>query len=733
MIFRVLIIWSLLFTNFVNSQQQIVLQKEQLLPLSHFTVDDYANYGRLIDGIEGLTNEYTYTPSDAATQLPWPHRILIDLRGIYDINKLEVHDGRGKPIINWYAGTTPFTTSLVAGPINLGSYDVYNTQNVDVKEVRYLILEQLDEQSRFPSEIKIYGTKISDVALPSITIKPSVDAKQILGSNGFLWEDPNPVGLFVNYRHFTEMSWFFINNEKMMVSPSAGGGVDLKKNINSFSDKGTESVLVLQNSPAYFMNKSATEHDRNYKPIPYHLTDYEVPTNWLDISKAYYRIAGYLGNVKVPVTDLNINTVPRWPRDVVNIEESGLNLSPWVEILNEPDKDWYSPQTSGYYKPYELAALMSAAYDGHQGTMLKAGVKTADPNMKVAMGGLYKLQVEYIKAMHEWAKFHRPDGRFPADAINFHHYNSNGGAQGFGDRSLPPEEGALIPKLQEIVDYRNQYLPDVEIWLSEWGMSTNQGDLKVPDLPSYGTREDVQGAWMIRTYLAFMKLNIDRSYMYATFDEHPDRDGTTLFGEVGIINKDTKEPKKSYYYVKDFVELFRGNNFKLTEDLSTAQVRDYVFEDIENNKGMRFVWSPTGNETEISDYSINISGNNINGFQFVGTTHGTNSYSNNISVTVRETPQVFMYDLPTLTSKPLELEQFTIFPNPISEKITINGIKVKTVTVFNMKGSKVAFFDNDKKNTETIQINLKKLPKGVYILKIKNNQDGIVSRKVIKR
>lgn len=51
----------------------------------------------------------------------------------------------------------------------------------------------------------------------------------------------------------------------------------------------------------------------------------------------------------------------------------------------------------GYHSPVEYAAALSAFYDGHKGAMGPGyGVKTADPTMKVAMGGLVSIKLDYL-------------------------------------------------------------------------------------------------------------------------------------------------------------------------------------------------------------------------------------------------------------------------------------------------------------------------------------------------
>jgi len=711
---------------------QIALTKDQLLPLNHFEIT--ADYGLLVDGVTGLDNQYCYAPADYNSPISWPHRILIDLRGTYNLTQLRAYDGYSTPTLNWYAGTTPFNTTLIAGPISLTGYNSYNTQNITTNGVRYVILEQLENLSRFPSEIKIYGTPITTISPETTTVKPPVDAKQLLGANGFFWDPADKVGIFTNYRIFSETQWYFDANDKLRLSPAFSGGVHMKNQLTSFKNAGAESVIVLQKSPNYIMNKSATEHSGDYKPIPYNITDYVTAANWYTIAKAYYRIAGYLGTTKIPSADMNFNTTPDWTGQEINVVESGLGLAKWIEILNEPDKNWSSPVTAGYFSPYALAALMSASYDGHEGTLSKAGAKAADPNIKVAMGGIYKLQVEYIRAMHEWAKANRTDGKFPADALNFHHYNSNGGVQGAGDMSLAPELGNMITQMQQIVDYRDKYLPDLEIWLSEWGMSTNLGNLKVPVLASLGTKEDVQGAWMIRTYLTLLKLNIDRSYMYAMEDESPDANGTDLFGQTGIIRKNTLAFKKSYYYVNDFIQLFKNKDYKFKSDLSTNTVRDYVFEDTKFAKEMRFVWSPTGNETTISNYTVNITGSNIKGFQFTGGTHTVDNYTNSNTITVTEVPRVYLYDAPPIITSAEDkydlngIVQNMMYPNPTTGKLTIK-YDVKKVSVCSTAGGVLKEFNNLTANAE---LDITELPAGLYIVQITTAKGDLVSEKISK-
>jgi hypothetical protein len=78
--------------------------------------------------------------------------------------------------------------------------------------------------------------------------------------------------------------------------------------------------------------------------------------------------------------------------------------------------------------PMEQAALLSAAFDGHEGTVgagAGVGVRNADPDMLVSMGGLSgagQVALDIVTTMRLWFQKHRKDGRFAANALNFHFY-----------------------------------------------------------------------------------------------------------------------------------------------------------------------------------------------------------------------------------------------------------------------------------------------------------------------
>jgi len=82
---------------------------------------------------------------------------------------------------------------------------------------------------------------------------------------------------------------------------------------------------------------------------------------------------------------------------------------------------------------------------------------------------------------------------------------------------------------------------------------------------------------------------------------------------------------------------------------------------------------------------------------------------------------------PLASSEPaLAKSDIQIYPNPASDIVHIKSDKVKSVNVFNMVGQKVAGSDSS-------EINISALPKGIYILRIVTTDHQSVSKKLIKK
>ena len=105
---------------------------------------------------------------------------------------------------------------------------------------------------------------------------------------------------------------------------------------------------------------------------------------------------------------------------------SGAGVLEGIEIRNEANGPWQGRR--GFMTPVEQAAQLSAAFDGHEGTVgidkAIVGIRNADPHMLVSMGGLSgatQVALDIVTTMRLWFQHNRKDGAFAADALNFHY------------------------------------------------------------------------------------------------------------------------------------------------------------------------------------------------------------------------------------------------------------------------------------------------------------------------
>ena len=291
----------------------------------------------------------------------------------------------------------------------------------------------------------------------------------------------------------------------------------------------------------------------------------------------------------------------------------------WIEIGNEPNGEG-----NNGYNPYQLAALTSCAYDGHNSTVKSQdgsgiGIKTADPNIKVAMAGLAGINKRYIESMVFWLENNRPDGTLGLDAFNVHTYcrkqiSYNGYSVYTG---VCPEIGNIVSdELKELIDYRNKYYPDVEIWLTEFGWDTNQSYETENSAHAYGpyTGRQVQAMWLVRAYFMFAGAGIDRAAMYMCKDLGNDETTVGKYGTSGVIDSNGKY-KDSYYYIYTLKSTMSDMRFAEIIDSGNEDVWIYRFEN-DSGKSCYAVWCPTMDNVRCDNFKLEIDADNATLVEF---------------------------------------------------------------------------------------------------------------------
>ena len=277
---------------------------------------------------------------------------------------------------------------------------------------------------------------------------------------------------------------------------------------------------------------------------------------------------------------------------------AGAGTIKWLEFGNEPNGE-----DSLGFVPYQLAALQSAAYDGHQGTLTSTqvekngyhfGAVNGDPNMKVAIAGLAGLQTRYMITMVYWLKANRTDGNVAFDAFNYHSYFGytyylNGVDLTVG---VCPESFGIVQALSPMIEYRNKYYPEKEVWLTEFGWDTNQsyetmtschaynvtdldGDGDIDEDDKFARVHQIHGDWLVRAYILFSSCGLDKATMYMCEDAGDERTSVGKYGTCGIWDEDGKA-KDAYYYI--YTLKSNLNDYTFTREIATGNNNVWLYE-----------------------------------------------------------------------------------------------------------------------------------------------------------
>jgi len=319
-----------------------------------------------------------------------------------------------------------------------------------------------------------------------------------------------------------------------------------------------------------------------------------IPTNYYVHADHAYQTAARYGRTKVNANLIKVSNT--------NAPLSGTNLLKYIELWNEPDPWWNTDLQ--YFEPYEFAAMLSADYDGHEGAMPNTvGILNADPTMKVVMGGLAGLKLDYVRTIYYWALYNRNDKTFPAHVVNMHHYCNNAPAPMQPSTSgISPEQDNLKEQLLALRSWLNIYLPGVEFWLSEFGWDTNQASpQRAPAIGPY-TGEEVQAQWIVRAYLAIAAAGLDRAHQF-WLEDITESGGT--YGSSGMIWADGV-PKVVWYYV--YTMKNRMGNMAFQKDLSDGanNVSIYKFFTPGGNEVSYVLWSPTSQARVVNNYMMKV-------------------------------------------------------------------------------------------------------------------------------
>jgi hypothetical protein len=537
-------------------------------------------------------------------KLYYPLSIVIDLGSIHDLTDVCFFDMEGNGRLTVDARQDDAWNPLFVD--DLKEYRRWSSHKA-VASTRYLRLT-FESPSALIGEVLLYGTA-REPRPPLPQAKPHTQAlmESFIGINGFVDDPIERIAACGHLREYHSWQWDEGNqdasypgypNHRLAWSPSwvsgPGWGWDFDAFYRQLKDAGVEIAPCLQGCAPYLVGFDKERADE--KPVAG--GDPAEPQSYIAHASYLFQFAARYGSTRCDETLLKLK--PGQP------VRTGLGLVRYIENWNEPDKWWKN--RAAYFQPFELAAMCSADFDGHKGNLGPGvGVKNADPNMKLVLGGLARPEIEYLKAMKLWAQFHRA-GDFPADVINLHHYSNDAGGQGGNPTTgISPEADGLRERFERIVRWRNLHLPGKEIWVSEFGYDTNPQSTQRAPAIGKTSAEEVQGRWIVRSYLALAASGVDRVQLYMLRDVNAAN--TVQYDSSGLTSEKSNrhQPKRSWFYVATLRHVLRGTRFESEIASGDPNVRIYRFRSEGHpSRDVYAVWCPTSDTSEVSDFSLDL-------------------------------------------------------------------------------------------------------------------------------
>ncbi|MBC7388294.1 MAG: hypothetical protein H7329_03710 [Opitutaceae bacterium] len=395
----------------------------------------------------------------------------------------------------------------------------------------------------------------------------------------------------------------------------------------------------------------------------------------------------------------------------------------YYENWNEHDKWWESGIS--YFSPYQYASMSSADKDGNQKKMgPNFGINNNGEKNKLVMAGLANPKTDYIHALKYWCDKNRK-GDFAWDVINYHRYsNSAGLPDNQPKEGICPEKGNVYAEAKEIVDFRDKYLPNVEVWISEFGYDTENSPQQCKPIGQKNS-ELVQADWLIRSYILLSAAGIDKAFQYMIRDFAK----SGLYATSGLYSMTLKDQpflRPAWNYINTFKCALQGSYFeKLTVD-SSANLYIAIYADKNNtSKKTKVIWlgTQTGQSRE---YNLKNDGEGTL-IQFrENEACGFRKTISSSTISVSETPVIFAengsgapsscYNLQLVPAKDLKvkdlygLEVATLTDDQSTSNDPLFGLKAQNPasawkTNYNSKGSNgIIFFLNALKRVHSLQL-----------------------------
>lgn len=509
---------------------------------------------------------------------------LVDLGAYYVITDIGYMDMNGSPTVTVYSGE-PFSWSEM-GNLPTNYYNTYRVSHFeDQRPTRYLRVVSQSTDTGI-NEMGFYGYKVRELTdaddaatapKPATAEKENLTSGQKIGANAFCDDPYNALDALGNVREYYNWSWL---TQKDGLH-SFNSIVNKDKYYKTLLDMGVSVIPCVQMTCQAFLDEGEDWNKiKNTMPVEEGADTLNPASYSLHSNMMYNFAARYGSNTAVDPATLSVGD-----GDV----QVGMGLLNTVESWNEQDKTWETK--ASYFHPYEYAAMLSADYDGHEGTISNGGVKNADPGFKLAMGGLAggDRAVSYLSLMKKWFDYNRTDGQFACDVINYHDYITDTEA---------PEQSDFRQNARDIIKWVNENVPGRDVWLSEFDVVAD--DKKISGVNNHDNEEyaEARAQRLLRAFLVGEREGLDRMSMFMLRDEW-----SGAYADSGLTTgKGDWDKKTSWYYISSATDTLK--NADLIGWTEKDDVYLYTYKDRDTSELIYAVWSPTADGSTLPGYRI---------------------------------------------------------------------------------------------------------------------------------
>jgi len=271
------------------------------------------------------------------------------------------------------------------------------------------------------------------------------------------------------------------------------------------------------------------------------------------------------------------------------------NLEADTRAYGEAFAKYFGPSTNDLVQSAEIGNE-PASWDGPTYRKvfenMARGLRAGDPKMKIVTCAADAVNPDkYSKGVSDFAGLEDL-----YDVLNIHTYSMIEGWPTW--RRVWPEHAgiAYLKVVNDMIAYRDAYAPGKEIWVTEFGYDAGTGKKGTGDFAGWvSSTETEQAQWIVRSYLMFSSMGIDRAYLYF-FD---DQDAAMLHGASGITRNFV--PKPAYYAMAHLYKTLGDYRFSriVKQDKDDLYIFEYV-NPAKPKEPIWVIWSPTGTQRETS-------------------------------------------------------------------------------------------------------------------------------------